>query len=103
MSATCTIGCSCSRGDICFSAAMPGKRAVRWLVAWSSLPATRTRRAVGQKGEEGVTTLTGSDQHDAMGARVQRGELPRIVTLVARGNGVEADAIAPTGSGRDEP
>jgi CubicO group peptidase (beta-lactamase class C family) len=41
--------------------------------------------------------------HDAMAARVERGEFPGIVTLVARGDDVVVDAIGVTASGGDVP
>ncbi len=41
--------------------------------------------------------------HDAMAARVERGEFPGIVTLVARGDDVRVDAIGVTRAGGDEP
>lgn len=45
-----------------------------------------------------MTTL-----HEAMAARVERGDLPGIVTLVARGDHIEVDAIGTTGHASDEP
>jgi CubicO group peptidase (beta-lactamase class C family) len=45
----------------------------------------------------------GADLHDAMAARVERGEFPGIVTLVARGDDVRADAIGVTEFGGDVP
>jgi CubicO group peptidase (beta-lactamase class C family) len=47
--------------------------------------------------------LTGMTLHEAMAARVERGELPGIVTLVARGDDVSVDAIGVTAFGGDVP
>ena len=44
-----------------------------------------------------------SPLHDAMAARVERGEFPGIVTLVARGDDVRVDAIGATTFGGDVP
>ena len=41
--------------------------------------------------------------HDAMAARVAKGELPGMVTLVARGDDVHVDTIGAMGVDRDEP
>ncbi|MEV6596975.1 serine hydrolase domain-containing protein [Actinoplanes sp. NPDC051346] len=41
--------------------------------------------------------------HEAMAARVERGEFPGIVTLVARGDQVRVDAIGTTAFGGDVP
>jgi CubicO group peptidase (beta-lactamase class C family) len=41
--------------------------------------------------------------HDAMAARVAKGEFPGIVTLVARGADVHVDVIGTTSFGSDEP
>jgi CubicO group peptidase (beta-lactamase class C family) len=41
--------------------------------------------------------------HDAMAARIERGEFPGIVTLVARGDHVTVDAIGTTRFGGDVP
>jgi CubicO group peptidase (beta-lactamase class C family) len=41
--------------------------------------------------------------HDAMAARVAKGELPGIVTLIAHGEDVHVDAIGVMGFGSDEP
>src|SRR5262245_23020587 len=41
--------------------------------------------------------------HRAMAARVAKGELPGMVTLVARGEHVHVDAIGTMGFGGDEP
>ena len=41
--------------------------------------------------------------HDAMAARIDKGEFPGIVTLVARGDQVKVDAIGTTRFGGDEP
>jgi CubicO group peptidase (beta-lactamase class C family) len=41
--------------------------------------------------------------HDAMAARIDKGEFPGIVTLVARGDRVKADAIGTTRFGGGEP
>jgi CubicO group peptidase (beta-lactamase class C family) len=41
--------------------------------------------------------------HEAMAARVERGEFPGLVTLVARGDQVSVDAIGVTAFGTDEP
>ena len=47
--------------------------------------------------------LVGMTLHDAMRARVDRGELPGIVTLVARGEDVHVDAIGVTAFGGSVP
>jgi CubicO group peptidase (beta-lactamase class C family) len=47
--------------------------------------------------------VKGADLHDAMAARVGRGEFPGIVTLVARGDDVRVDAIGVTEFGGDVP
>ena len=44
-----------------------------------------------------------SPLHQAMAARVERGEFPGIVTLVARGDDVQVDAIGTTAFGGDVP
>jgi CubicO group peptidase (beta-lactamase class C family) len=50
-----------------------------------------------------VVGMAGTDLHDAMAARVERGEFPGIVTLVARDDGVRVDAIGVTEFGGDVP
>jgi CubicO group peptidase (beta-lactamase class C family) len=45
----------------------------------------------------------GADLHDAMAARVERGEFPGIVTLVARDDDVRVDTIGVTEFGGDVP
>jgi CubicO group peptidase (beta-lactamase class C family) len=45
----------------------------------------------------------GTPLHDAMAARVERGEFPGIVTLVARGDDIRVDAIGTTTFGGDVP
>ena len=47
--------------------------------------------------------LTGMTVHEAMAARVDRGEFPGIVTLVARGDKVTVDAIGTTAFSSDVP
>src|SRR4051794_7132756 len=47
--------------------------------------------------------MASSDLHDAMAARVERGEFPGIVMLVARGDEVWADAIGTTFFGGEVP
>jgi CubicO group peptidase (beta-lactamase class C family) len=47
--------------------------------------------------------MTGTDLHDAMAARVERGEFPGIVTVVARDDDVRFDAIGVTEFGGDVP
>lgn len=47
--------------------------------------------------------MTGTPLHDAMAARVERGEFPGIVTLVARDDDVLVDAIGVTAFGGDMP
>jgi CubicO group peptidase (beta-lactamase class C family) len=47
--------------------------------------------------------MPSSALHEAMAARVERGEFPGIVTLVARGDDVRVDAIGVTRAGGDEP
>jgi CubicO group peptidase (beta-lactamase class C family) len=47
--------------------------------------------------------MTGTELHDAMAARVERGEFPGIVTLVARDDDVRVDAIGVTEFGGDVP
>jgi CubicO group peptidase (beta-lactamase class C family) len=47
--------------------------------------------------------LTGMTLHEAMTARVERGEFPGIVTLVARGGDVSVDTIGVTAFGGDVP
>jgi CubicO group peptidase (beta-lactamase class C family) len=47
--------------------------------------------------------LTGMTLHEAMAARVERGEFPGIVTLVARGDDVSVDAIGVTAFGGHVP
>jgi len=47
--------------------------------------------------------LTGMTVHEAMAARVDRGEFPGIVTLVARGDKVTVDAIGTKAFGSDVP
>ena len=47
--------------------------------------------------------MTGTPLHDAMAARVERGEFPGIVTLVARDDDVLVDAIGVTAFGGDTP
>jgi CubicO group peptidase (beta-lactamase class C family) len=50
------------------------------------------------------TSRTGLNRvHDAMAARVTKGELPGIVTLIAHGEDVHVDAIGVMGFGSDEP
>src|SRR2546426_5100921 len=50
------------------------------------------------------TSQAGLDRlHDAMTARVAKGELPGMVTLIAHGDDVHADAIAAMGFASDEP
>ena len=50
------------------------------------------------------TSQTGLDRlHDAMAARVAKGELPGMVTLIAHGDDVHVDAIGVMGFGSDEP
>ena len=47
--------------------------------------------------------VVGMTVHDAMTARVERGEFPGIVTLVARGDDARVDAIGTTRFGGDVP
>jgi CubicO group peptidase (beta-lactamase class C family) len=47
--------------------------------------------------------MPSSALHDAMAARISRGEFPGIVTLVARGDDVRVDAIGTTRFGGDVP
>lgn len=50
------------------------------------------------------TSLAGLDRlRDAMTARVAKGELPGMVTLIAHGDDVHVDAIGVMGFGSDEP
>src|SRR5213594_4083404 len=50
------------------------------------------------------TSQAGLDRlHDAMTARVAKGELPGMVTLVAHGEDVHVDAIGAMAFGNDEP
>jgi len=50
------------------------------------------------------TSQAGLDRlHDAMTARVAKGELPGMVTLIAHGDDVHVDAIAAMGFASDEP
>ncbi|HEV8175180.1 MAG TPA: serine hydrolase domain-containing protein, partial [Actinoplanes sp.] len=47
--------------------------------------------------------MTGTRLHEAMAVRVERGEFPGIVTLVARGDDVHVDTIGVTEFGGDVP
>src|SRR5438876_1280921 len=50
-----------------------------------------------------MTEAVSDGRHQAMAARVAKGELPGLVTLVARGDDVQVDTIGVTAFGGNEP